>query len=279
MLMSDIYVLRHDCPELCRTSVLAKCISLHMVPLHNTTVYLFTDRQRDMTTSVCLLPHFGVWRPETQVWGLGHLKFIKTCLGHWRCVVPNFMPFGEVPAEKTVTGPKTNSKLSIPPILHVKGYTHTHTHTCTHTQPFYGSLDFVRDNPGEPVPEETFTHSHSSWSSIISICFLHLLRSMTSSLFNPRALQFFSTISLQFFGLPLGLSPSTSYSIHFFTQSLSSFCNTCPHIATCFAVVTRLCHLILVSLSTLLGTLSCNFTPHIHLTILVSALSLSMIYP
>jgi len=24
----------------------------------------------------------------------------------------------------------------------------------THMQPFYGSLDFVRDNPGEPVPEE-----------------------------------------------------------------------------------------------------------------------------
>jgi len=33
-------------------------------------------------------------------------------------------------------------------------------------QPFYGSLDFVRDNPGELVPEETFTHSHISWSSI-----------------------------------------------------------------------------------------------------------------
>ena len=29
-----------------------------------------------------------------------------------------------------------------------------------------------------------------------------------------------------FFGLPLGLAPSTSYSIHFFTQSLSSFRNT-----------------------------------------------------
>jgi len=27
-------------------------------------------------------------------------------------------------------------------------------------------MDFVRDNPGEPVPEETFTHSHLSWSSI-----------------------------------------------------------------------------------------------------------------
>jgi len=27
-------------------------------------------------------------------------------------------------------------------------------------QPFYGSLDLVWDNPGEPVPEETFIHSH-----------------------------------------------------------------------------------------------------------------------
>ena len=32
-----------------------------------------------------------------------------------------------------------------------------------------------------------------------------------------------------FLGLPLGLVPSTSYSIHFFTQSLSSFCSTCPY--------------------------------------------------
>jgi len=28
-------------------------------------------------------------------------------------------------------------------------------------------MDFVWDNLGEPAPEETFTHSHSSWSSII----------------------------------------------------------------------------------------------------------------
>jgi len=34
----------------------------------------------------------------------------------------------------------------------------------THIQPFYGSMDSVRDNLGEPVPEETFTHSHLSWS-------------------------------------------------------------------------------------------------------------------
>ena len=25
-------------------------------------------------------------------------------------------------------------------------------------QPFYGFLDYVRDNPGEPVPEGTFRH-------------------------------------------------------------------------------------------------------------------------
>jgi len=32
------------------------------------------------------------------------------------------------------------------------------TNTHTHTQPFYGFLDFVRVNPGEPVPEGTFCH-------------------------------------------------------------------------------------------------------------------------
>jgi len=39
--------------------------------------------------------------------------------------------------------------------------------THIHTQPFYCSMDFVQDNPGELVPEETFTHSHLSWSSIV----------------------------------------------------------------------------------------------------------------
>jgi len=41
------------------------------------------------------------------------------------------------------------------------------THTHIHTQPFYDSLDSLRDNLGKPVPEETFTHSHLSWSSLI----------------------------------------------------------------------------------------------------------------
>jgi len=42
-------------------------------------------------------------------------------------------------------------------------------------------------------------------------------------------------------------------------------------IATCFAVLPRLCHLILVCLNPLLGILSCSFMPHTHLTILISA--------
>ena len=40
----------------------------------------------------------------------------------------------------------------------------------------------------------------------------------------------FCTTSLRvLFGLPLGLEPSTSYFMHFFTQSVCSFRNTCPY--------------------------------------------------
>jgi len=90
---------------------------------------------------------------------------------------------------------------------------HKHTHTHTHN-PFYNSLDFVRDNPGELVPEETFTHSHLSWSSIIPYLLLPsiMIHGILSVQFTCLTVS--STISLQvFFGLPLGLAASTSYSI------------------------------------------------------------------
>ena len=52
------------------------------------------------------------------------------------------------------------------------------------------------------------------------ITFLHLQWSTASSLFSLRAWQSSRTTSFQvLFGLPLGLEPSTSYSMHFFTQS------------------------------------------------------------
>jgi len=107
-------------------------------------------------------------------------------------------------------------------------------HTHTNTQPFYGSMDFVRDNPGKPVPEETFTHFHLSWSSIIPY------------LLHP-------SIMIH------GILPVQSMHLTVFFHNLSPYIsspNQCllfathAHtIATCFAVVPRLCHLILISLS------------------------------
>jgi len=90
----------------------------------------------------------------------------------------------------------------------------------THTQPFYSSLDFVWDNPGEQVPKETFTNSHLSLSSTILYMLPPSIAIHATSLFNLHAWQSFCTIAAQvFFRLPLGLAPSTLYSIHFFTQS------------------------------------------------------------
>jgi len=109
-----------------------------------------------------------------------------------------------------------------------------------HTQPSHGSLDFVRDNLGEPVPERTFTHSHLSWSSIIP----YLL---------PPSITIHGIVSVQltcltvlfhnlyiFFGPPLGLAPSTSYTTHFFTQSLSSFRSICPYHRNVFCCSTEI---------------------------------------
>jgi len=95
-------------------------------------------------------------------------------------------------------------------------------------QPFYGSLDFVQENPYQK--KHSPTHTYRGHQSSL-ICFIHLLRSLASFLFNLHAWQSFSTISLQvFFGLPLGLTPSSSY----FNRSLSSFCSKCPYHSNLF---------------------------------------------
>jgi len=112
------------------------------------------------------------------------------------------------------------------------------------------------------------------------ICFLHPLQSMQSCLFNSHAWQSFSTISLQvFFGLPLGLAPSTlAWHPQLHTAYISSpnhclvFTAHSHTIAACFAVVPRLSSNPSLSLNLLLGTLlSCSLMPHMHLTILISA--------
>jgi len=99
--------------------------------------------------------------------------------------------------------------------------------------------------PGEPVPEETFTHSHLSRSSTI----LYQLPSSTtihSSL--PVHFTCLTATSLQVllvWNLPVHTPhiSSPNHCLLFVTHAHT--------ITTCYAVIPRLCHLFLVSLSTL----------------------------
>ena len=105
-----------------------------------------------------------------------------------------------------------------------------HCHSVSKTtqqQPFYGPLS--RTTQVSRYQKIHLLIHHPDHHPIF-IRFFHLLRSIASSLFKLHAWQCFCTTSLHvLFGLPLGLEPSTSYSMHFFTQSVSSFRNTCPY--------------------------------------------------
>ena len=75
------------------------------------------------------------------------------------------------------------------------------------------------------------------------ISFFHLLWSITSSLFNVCDWQSFCTTSVQvLFGLPLGLEPSTSYLMHFFTQPVSSFATRAHTCGVLMVRVASWCH-------------------------------------
>jgi len=121
--------------------------------------------------------------------------------------------------------------------------------------------------------QKKHSHTHHPDHHPIFISFFHLPRSIASALFKLRAWQCFCTTSFYvLFGLPLGLEPSISYSIHFFTQSVSSFCSTCPYHRKLFCCSINIISSIpSLSLNSLLGTLSFTLTIHIHLTILISA--------
>ena len=78
------------------------------------------------------------------------------------------------------------------------------------------------------IYNNTTTHHPDHYPIFISI--FHLPRYIASSLFKLCAWQSFCTTSFHvLFGLPLGLELSTSYSIHFFSQSVSSFRSTRPY--------------------------------------------------
>jgi len=90
---------------------------------------------------------------------------------------------------------------------------------------------------------------------------------MDSTLFIIRAWQYSRTTSLQ---VLLVLDPqlhipyTSSPNHHIFAAHAHTN-------AACSAAIPMLCHLYLVSFNSLLGSLSFSLTPHIHLTILISA--------
>ena len=126
-------------------------------------------------------------------------------------------------------------------------------HMVKHNNNNYHCMALCPGLPGEPVPEVTLTHP-PSWSSS-NLCQLLPSTSIHSILLvqiTCLAIFFCTTSFHVLFGLPLGLEPSTSYSTHFFTQSVSSFRSTCPYHRSLFffAVVSIIYHLFLVFLLT-----------------------------
>jgi len=123
-------------------------------------------------------------------------------------------------------------------------FMHTHTHN--------GLLSRTAQ-VGRYQKKHSSTHTHPDHRTYFFI-FLHLLG---SSLFSLRAWQSSLTTSLQVLvGFPLGLGPSTSYSMHFFSQSWSYFLNTCPYHHRLFCCNTNAMSSIPnLSLSSLLGNL------------------------
>jgi len=101
-----------------------------------------------------------------------------------------------------------------------------HRWTTQQQQPFNGRLSGTT-RAGRYQKKHSPAHTHPGQRTSF-ITFVHLQDSTASSLFSLRAWQSSRTTSFQvLFGLPLGLQPSTSYSMHFFPQSSSSFRSTC----------------------------------------------------
>jgi len=127
------------------------------------------------------------------------------------------------------------------------------------TQPFYGSMDFVWDTLVEPVSEETFTHSHLSWSSITPYL-LHPSNTIHGILLVQSTCLtiFFHNLSPSFFLVYLLAWHPPLHTVYISSPNHCLLFAVHAHtIAACFAVVPRLCHLILVSLS--LSTLYFEF--------------------
>jgi len=112
-------------------------------------------------------------------------------------------------------------------------YNHIHNRTTTIVL-----WPFVCDYQGEQVPEETFTHSHLSWS--LTIHYQLLPSIMIHSILPVQ----FTCLTVFLYNLSPSPFWSTSWSgtltLHFIHHTLSSFRNTCPYHRNLFCCSTEI---------------------------------------
>ena len=128
----------------------------------------------------------------------------------------------------------------------------THTHTCTNKQTTVLCLCGLSGTTWVSRYQKKHSPTHTYQFTCLTI-FFH------------KSLSKFSLVYL------LACHPQLHTPYIFSPNHCLLFTVHVHTVTTCFAAVLRLCHLILVSLSTVLGILSCSLMPQIHLTILISA--------
>jgi len=186
---------------------------------------------------------YSVMTENTVVSPRNYLKSSSE-LKHYKSIISNLMPFTTITTTTTITST----------ILQLSGF-------C----PGQPEWDGTRRNIYPFTPIVVINHPLSASSIYYNPRHPPCSIYMPNSLF-PRSLSKFCLVYLMAWHTPL----HTPYiSSHSDCLLVATHAHT---IATCSAVVPRLCHLILVSLSTLyLELLSFSLMPHIHLTILISA--------
>ena len=126
----------------------------------------------------------------------------------------------------------------------------------------------VRHYPSGPVPEETFTHSHPSWSSDI------LYQLLPSTKIHSILLVQFVCLTVLFHNLSAGplWSSSWSWTLYFILHTILHPMFYCLYNHSLFCCSTNVMSSTPnLSLTSLLGNLSFTLMQHIHLTILISA--------